>query len=63
MRAAAATALVAGLVGASMLEAQSATSGQAPVPANPYTSVSRWTPPPLPGGKKPITQDTYDEWR
>ncbi|BAH39095.1 peptidase S9 family protein [Gemmatimonas aurantiaca T-27] len=32
-------------------------------PANPYTAVSRWTPPPLPAGKKPITQDTYDEWR
>ncbi|WP_373069783.1 alpha/beta hydrolase family protein [Gemmatimonas sp.] len=62
-RAASASALLVALVGASMLEAQSATSGQAPVPANPYTSVSRWTPPPLPGGKKPITQDTYDEWR
>ena len=32
-------------------------------PANPYTAVSRWTPPALPAGKKPITQDTYDEWR
>lgn len=32
-------------------------------PANPYTKVSKWTPPPLPAGKKPITQDTYDEWR
>jgi dipeptidyl aminopeptidase/acylaminoacyl peptidase len=32
-------------------------------PANPFTAVSRWTPPPLPAGKKPITQDTYDEWR
>ena len=31
--------------------------------ANPYTKVSKWTPPPLPAGKKPITQDTYDEWR
>lgn len=34
-----------------------------PAPANPYTTVSRWTPPALPSGKKPITQDTYDEWR
>jgi dienelactone hydrolase len=32
-------------------------------PAHPLTRVSRWTPPPLPAGKKPITQDTYDEWR
>ncbi|WP_411280122.1 alpha/beta hydrolase family protein [Gemmatimonas sp.] len=63
MRAAAASALVAGLVGASLLDAQSATSAQASVPANPYTSVSRWSPPPLLAGKKPITQDTYDEWR
>ncbi len=71
-RATSASALFARLVGASILgapmlgsilEAQSATSGQAPAPANPYTSVSRWTPPPLPAGKKPITQDTYDEWR
>ncbi len=31
--------------------------------ANPYTRVSRWTPPPLAPGKKLITQDTYDEWR
>ncbi|MES2522048.1 MAG: prolyl oligopeptidase family serine peptidase [Gemmatimonadota bacterium] len=29
--------------------------------ANPYTKVSRWTPPTT--NKKPITQDTYDEWR
>jgi len=37
---------------------------QAPnAPANPFTSVSRWTPPASPAGKKPITQDTYDEWR
>lgn len=32
-------------------------------PANPFTAVSRWTPPPLPAGKKPITQDVYDIWR
>ena len=32
-------------------------------PANPFTAVSRWTPPPLPAGKKPITQDVYDLWR
>ncbi len=61
--AASASAVVAGLVGVSMLEAQSTTSGPLSVPANPYTNVSRWTPPPLPAGKKPITQDTYDEWR
>jgi dienelactone hydrolase len=29
----------------------------------PLSAVTRWTPPPLPAGKKPITQDTYDEWR
>lgn len=34
-----------------------------PAPANPFTAVSRWSPPALPAGKKPITQDTYDEWR
>ena len=60
---ASASALVAGLIGASTLDAQPATSGPASLPANPFTSVSRWTPPPLPAGKKPITQDTYDEWR
>lgn len=32
-------------------------------PANPFTAVSRWTPPPPPAGKKPITQDVYDLWR
>lgn len=32
-------------------------------PANPFTKVSQWTPPPAPAGKKTITQDTYDEWR
>jgi dipeptidyl aminopeptidase/acylaminoacyl peptidase len=31
--------------------------------ANTFTRVSRWTPPPPPAGKKPITQDTYDLWR
>ncbi|MBY0492036.1 MAG: prolyl oligopeptidase family serine peptidase [Gemmatimonadaceae bacterium] len=46
----------AGSVAASALGAQG-------TPANPYTAVSRWTPPALPAGKKPITQDTYDEWR
>lgn len=35
----------------------------APLPANPYTKVTPWTPPPMPAGKKVITQDTYDEWR
>ncbi len=38
-------------------------SAQTTTPANPYTLVSRWTAPALPPGKKPITQDTYDEWR
>lgn len=38
-------------------------AGAQAAPANPFTKVSRWTPPPLPAGKKPITQDTYDEWR
>ncbi len=46
-------------VSASLIEAQ----GSSNAPANPYTKVSKWTPPPLPAGKKPITQDTYDEWR
>jgi len=32
-------------------------------PAHRLTKVSRYTPPPLPAGKRPITQDTYDEWR
>ena len=40
----------------------SALAGQG-APGNPATAVSRWTPPALPAGKKPITQDTYDEWR
>jgi hypothetical protein len=58
-RAASASALLAGLLGASSLPAQPVPTA----PANPFTSVSRWTPPPMPVGKKPITQDTYDEWR
>ncbi len=37
--------------------------GAQSAPPNPTTAVSRWTPPALPAGKKPITQDTYDEWR
>ncbi|MBL0940140.1 MAG: S9 family peptidase [Gemmatimonadaceae bacterium] len=32
-------------------------------PVNPFTNVSRWTPPALPSGKKAITQDVYDQWR
>jgi dipeptidyl aminopeptidase/acylaminoacyl peptidase len=48
------SALVAAPVGA---------QGAADTPAHPLTRVSRWTPPPLPAGKRPITQDTYDEWR
>ncbi len=31
--------------------------------APPYARVAPWTPPPLPAGKKRISQDTYDEWR
>ena len=37
--------------------------GAQPAPGNPSPAISRWTPPALPAGKKPITQDTYDEWR
>lgn len=44
------------------LAADSAIAQQAG-PANPFTRVSRWTPPPLAPGKKPFTQDSYDEWR
>ena len=48
----------------SMLSVVRPSAAQAPaLPANPYTRVSPWTPPPLPAGKKAITQDTYDEWR
>lgn len=36
---------------------------QTQAPANPFTKVTRWTPPPIPQGKKPITQQTYDDWR
>lgn len=43
------------------LGAQNAATGNPAAPANPYTKVSPWTPPPT--SKKPITQDTYDEWR
>ncbi|HYW31727.1 MAG TPA: prolyl oligopeptidase family serine peptidase [Gemmatimonas sp.] len=56
----------------SLLAVHAAAAQNAPMPtsatlppasdaANPYTKVSRWTPPPT--SKKPITQDTYDEWR
>lgn len=38
-------------------------AGAQNAPAIPHTTVSRYTPPPLPAGKKAITQDTYDEWR
>ncbi len=44
---------------ASAAQAQDLTTTAAP----PFARVSRWTPPPLPAGKKAITQDTYDEWR
>lgn len=43
------------------LGAQNAATQNPAAPANPYTKVSPWTPPPT--SKKPITQDTYDEWR
>ncbi len=39
------------------LSAQNATA------APPYSRNTPWTPPPMPSGKKAITQDTYDEWR
>ncbi len=63
-----AAALLFGLVvayagGPSALMAQGATPAGAATGANPFTNVSRWTPPPLLAGKRPITQDTYDEWR
>lgn len=53
------------LVAAAMLVCRAPRDLQAQqeAPANAFTKVSRWTPPPLPAGKKPITQDTYDEWR
>lgn len=50
------------LGGAALSVAASALAAQG-TPANPYTAVSRWTPPALAAGKKAITQDTYDEWR
>jgi dipeptidyl aminopeptidase/acylaminoacyl peptidase len=43
--------------------AQPAAAPPAETPAHPLTRVSRYTPAPLPAGKRPITQDTYDEWR
>jgi hypothetical protein len=57
---AAATAIVSLLVAASA-SAQNASTPTVAAPANPYTKVTPWTPPPT--GKKAITQDTYDEWR
>ena len=42
---------------------QGTTQETSAAPANPYTRVSRWATPPLPAGKREITQDTYDEWR
>lgn len=49
-----------GAVAVTPLGAQNATA-TAPAVANPYTKVSPWTPPV--SSKKPITQDTYDQWR
>ena len=50
-----------GAVALAPLDAQNATTVAPATSANPYTKVSRWTPPV--STKKPITQDTYDEWR
>jgi len=50
------------LIGLSVAESLPALA-QSANPANPYSAVSRWTQPPLPAGKKAITQDTYDQWR
>ncbi len=55
------TVALLGAVAFTPLRAQNATTGVPATPANPYTKVSQWTPPVSP--KKPITQDTYDEWR
>ena len=54
--------LVLASVAVSALDAQN-TAPATNAAANPFTKVSKWTPPPLPAGKKAITQDTYDEWR
>jgi hypothetical protein len=59
MRPAAFSAALVSIMASGVLHAQ----GAAATAANPYTKVSRWTPPSLPAGKKVITQDTYDEWR
>jgi len=45
------------LLSPSVLSAQNGTV------APPYSRNTPWTPPPMPAGKKAITQDTYDEWR
>jgi dienelactone hydrolase len=55
--------LVASSLALSSLHAQNAVPASNNASTNPYSKVSKWTPPPLPAGKKPITQDTYDEWR
>lgn len=54
--------LATGVAAAAALSPALAGAQQA-APTNPYTAVSRWTPPPAPAGKRAITQDTYDEWR
>ena len=55
-----ASAILSLLVAASA-DAQNAVTPASAAPANPFTKVSPWTAPV--SGKKPITQDTYDEWR
>lgn len=62
-RAASSSLIAAGLVVAVSLPAALMAQSAPSAPANPFTAVTRWTPPPIPAGKKPITQDTYDEWR
>ena len=61
--AASSSLLAAGLLVAASLPTALSAQSAASTSANPFTAVSRWTPPPIPAGKKPITQDTYDEWR
>lgn len=56
-------ALSGALGGALPARAQAPASAPPPASVNPFSKVSRHTPPPLPAGKRPITQDTYDEWR
>ena len=61
-RAVARVSVAPAALAAALATLPSALAGQG-ASGNPSTAVSRWTPPALPAGKKPITQDTYDEWR